>query len=247
MHAGGNVVTHGGECSVDARAAMLMLLAAVITLILLPHLTALALAALLLFAFAGFTHKLFMLLRRTRVLLPGSMLIGVLAALASAQQRGEGLQVDAVAFTGGVMVSGRIFLIGCSTLLFILCIPIERVVNAMKRMHLPDTTVTLLWLANSFLKQLQREARGTMMAIRVRGAGRSLPRKLLAASYLSTTFLLRAVGKSERMADVLAARGFRGTLPLQYTSDDEHTGWRMRDSIAVLASLLLFTILMLLS
>ena len=82
-----------------------------------------------------------------------------------------------------------------------------------ERLRLPATVTGITYVGLRMADASAEQMRKTMRAVRARGKPRGV-RKLKLAGSVARTFLLRTVGRSEKMALAMCARGFRGRLPV---------------------------------
>jgi cobalt/nickel transport system permease protein len=176
------------------------------------------------------------LLRRLRFVLPMLAALGLLVLLRTDGRdvlfRFAGLDLtrEALAAAGDTVL--RLLLIACASLLFTLLVPLSHAVHGLRRLRLPHSVIAVAWLTERFLMLLTSDLKRMSDGIRARSAALSLSRRVLLGARISGSFLVRAVGRSERLADAMTARGFDGRIPL---SPDAR--WTPRDSAVGLAAL----------
>ena len=181
------------------------------------------------------------LLRRLRFVLPMLAALGLLVV-----QRTDGRDIlfrfagldltrEALAAAGGTVL--RLLLIACASLLFTLLVPLSHAVHGLRRLHLPHSVISVAWLTERLLMLLTSDLKRLMDGVRARSAALSPPRRVLLGARFSGSFLVRAVGRSERLADAMTARGFDGRIPVL-----PDARWTPRDSFVGLAAL--FTIIL---
>jgi cobalt/nickel transport system permease protein len=215
------------------------------TLLWVPADLRLLLPAFIMTGLAVATSTLPLVLRRLRLLLPMLLALGVIVLLRSAHGTiywsVAGVALSHEGFVAAGTVIARLLLIGAASLLFITVIPLPRIVAALQWMRLPRTFIAVAWLTERLLALLSADAHRMLESVRARSAALPLPRRILVAARVSGTFLLRAVGRSERLADALSARGFDGRVPTL-----QRLCWTARDSGFVLLSTCTITLLWLL-
>ena len=217
----------------DARAALAALTGMIVTLLLIPADMRLMIPAFVLTGSAAAAGSLPSILRRVRLLLPMLLALGLIILLRS---DGEnvlwtvgGVSLSREAFVVAGLLLTRLLLIATASLLFIAVIPLSHIVAAMRWMHIPRTVISVAWLTERFLTLLSLDGRRMLESVRARSAALPLHSRVLVAARLSGTFLVRAVGRSERLADALSARGYIGTVPTL-----QHLRWTQSDSLFIL-------------
>jgi cobalt/nickel transport system permease protein len=143
---------------------------------------------------------------------------------------GIDLTREALAAAGGTVL--RLLLIACASLIFTLLVPLSHAVHGLRRLRLPHSVISVVWLTERLLTLLTSDLKRLMDGVRARSASMSLPRRVLLGARISGSFLVRAVGRSERLADAMTARGFDGRIPVFSAAT-----WTQRDSAVGLASL----------
>jgi cobalt/nickel transport system permease protein len=232
-----------GAGGIDPRAAMLLLACTCAAIVASP-----ADARLLLFAtgilFLALKRSLaLLLLRRILLLLPMSAGVGMymyFAASGSMDPGPEirGLSPDALALSS--VAVARMLLIASASLLFGLSVPMQQLAAALRALRVPDPVVSVLWMSERLFYLLVSDARRMLETVRARSVGLSVRLRIRTVSRMSSAFLVRAVSRSDRMADALLARGFDGRVPTIHA-----LRWCVRDTLAccVAAALLSLTVM----
>ena len=226
----------------DPRALLLLLAGTAVSGILLPADLRLGLLAALLFLSAIVTGTTGALLRRLRIVLPMTLAIGAAVALQSPGEqvlwRIIGIEITREGLAAGGVVALRLLLVAAASLLFTLLVPISDAVAALRQFRLPSTVIAVAWLTDRFLTLLAADARRMMQSVQARSAALSLPRRISVGSRVSGTFLVRAVGRSDTLADAMTARGFDGRIPALRL-----LRWQRRDTVIAAAGLALLLLL----
>ncbi|MBN1447303.1 MAG: energy-coupling factor transporter transmembrane protein EcfT [Bacteroidetes bacterium] len=210
--------------------AMLFLLFVMIAALLMTSPFGLAVGATFLAAVAGERRTLRPLLRKLRIVLPMVVMIALLVLLRA--PAGErlctvfGMDITRGALETAFLVGLRLLLVAAASMLFTLLVSIGDAVTALQRLRVPATLVAVAWLTERFLALLTADARRMMEAVHARSAALSFPRRVTVTTRVAGTFLLRAVGRSERLADAMTARGFDGRVPSL-----RQLRWTVRDTI----------------
>lgn len=229
----------------DPRALLLLLAACTGSAVFLPADLRLAFLAVLLIVSAVAAGKARALLRRLRIVLPMTFAIGAAVALQSPGEhvlwRIIGVDITREGLTAGGVVALRLLLVAAASLLFTLLVPISDAVAALRQLRLPSTVIAVAWLTDRFLTLLAADARRMMESVQARSAALSLPRRISVGSRVSGTFLVRAVGRSDTLADAMTARGFDGRIPAL-----RRLQWNTRDTVITAAALALLLLLWLL-
>ena len=212
---------------VDPRAA-LFLLVLTITAVLTTSPVGLAGCSLPIIAIAFARGVLRSLLRKLRIILPMVVAIMLLMLLRAAE--GErffavaGLDIARDGLETAVLLGLRLLLVAAASMLFTLLVSIGDAVTALQRLRVPATVIAVTWLTERFLTLLTGDAQRMMEAVQARSAALSFPRRVTVTTRVAGTFLLRAVGRSERLADAMIARAFDGRVPplraLRWTVQD---------------------------
>ena len=105
-------------------------------------------------------------------------------------------------------------------------------IAGMGRLRLAHTVVSVAWMTERFLALLTTDLRRTMDGVRARSAALSFPRRVLLGSRFAASYLLRAVSRSEHLADAMTARGFDGRIPAL-----PGARWDVRDTFAASGSI----------
>jgi cobalt/nickel transport system permease protein len=219
-----------------------MLLMAIPSLLLLPADLRLSVPAAVIAAIAIATGQARPLLRRLRLLLPMLLFFTAFVAFRAASGA-ELLSVAGLTLThGGLSTAAelglRLLLLAAASLLFSLRVPLQQSVAALDSLRLPQRVIAILWLTERILVLLADDFRNMLDCLRARAGTLTRPARLRAAAHISGTFLLRAVGRSERLADAMSARGFTGRVPVLRTPR-----WRTRDTALCAATAVLFSLL----
>ncbi|GEM_PF-620235 len=229
----------------DPRALLLLLTGATVSAVLLPADLRLGLLAALLMLSAAVTGTPGALLRKLRIVVPMTLAIGIAVALQSPGEqllwRIIGIEITREGVTAGGVVALRLLLVAASSLLFTLLVPISDAVAALRQLLVPSTVVAVAWLTDRFLTLLAADARRMMESVQARSAALSLPRRISLSTRVSGTFLVRAVGRSDTLADAMTARGFDGRIPALRI-----LRWRRRDTVISAAGLALLFLIWLL-
>lgn len=182
--------------------------------------------------------------RRLRLVLPMLLALGVFIALRAEGGTplfhipGRAVTVEGLTLAGTTVL--RLLAVACASLLFTLLVPMAHIVAGLRALRLPPAMIAVTWLTERFLVLLAADARHLMEGVRARSAALPLPRRILVASRISGTFLVRAVSRSEHMADAMTARHFDGRIPPHPSQR-----WTLRDTLSgVLAlAVILFALL----
>ena len=169
--------------------------------------------------------------RRLRIVFPMLLAFGIIVLLGTkggtVQFRVAGFEVTYEALAAAIDAMLRLLLVATASLIFTLLVPLSHAIAGLRALRIPSVVIAVAWLTERFLSLLAADLRGLMDGVRVRSAALRLPRRVMLATRISASFLVRAVGRSERMADAMIARGFDGTIP---RCTDAR--WTFRDSAA---------------
>lgn len=176
------------------------------------------------------------LLRRLRFVAPMLLAFGVIVLLRAPGEEVifslPGVAITREAVTAAGSTTLRLLAIAAASMLFTLLVPLSHAVDGMRRMHVPRTVVAVAWMTERFLAMLTSDLRRTMDGVRARSAALAFPRRVLVGTRITGSFLLRAVSRSERLADAMTARGFDGSIPSL-----PGARWIRRDSFVALGCL----------
>ena len=226
----------------DPRALLLLLAACAGSAVFLPANFRLAILAMLLIASAIAAGKTGALFRRLRIVIPMTLAIGAVVALQSPGEqvlwRIIGIEITREGCTAGGLAALRLLLVAAASLLFTLLVSISDVVAALRQLRMPSTVVAVAWLTDRFLTLLAADARRMMESVQARSAALSLPRRIGVSTRVSSTFLVRAVGRSDTLADAMTARGFDGRIPVL-----RRLRWQRRDTAIAAVGLSLLLLL----
>ncbi|MDT8324421.1 MAG: energy-coupling factor transporter transmembrane component T [Bacteroidota bacterium] len=233
---------HRASTGVDPRAAMFLLVLTVAALLLLPADLRLLLPAAGIGAIALGAGQGKALLRRLRLLLPMLLFFTAFVAFRAASGT-ELLSFAGLTLTrGGLSTAAelvlRLTLLAAASLLFSLRVPQQQFVAALAALRLPSRVTAVLWLAERMLVLLGEDIRRMLECLRARSGTLSRSARIRAAARIGGTFLLRAVGRSERLADAMSARAFTGRIPVLRTLQ-----WRTRDTALCAGSTVFFSLL----
>ncbi|MCZ7557030.1 MAG: energy-coupling factor transporter transmembrane protein EcfT [Bacteroidia bacterium] len=211
---------------VDPRAALLLLLCVCAVIVASPTDARLAAIAAGIVLVAGLQHCLPQLLRRLLLLLPMSIGLGVHMFFTAGD---SGMAIgrespDALAMSVGTV--SRLLLIAAASMLFGLIVPIQRLATALRVLKVPASAVSVLWMTERLFLLLIADARRMLEAVRVRSTSLSLRFRIMILSRIAGAFLVRAVSRSDRMADALLARGFDGNIPVLHP-----LRWQVTDTL----------------
>ncbi|MBR9974274.1 MAG: hypothetical protein KFF77_01715 [Bacteroidetes bacterium] len=181
------------------------------------------------------------LLRRLRFVVPMLLALGVLVLLRAPGEevmfRLAGIRITQEALTTAGWTTIRLLAIATASMLFTLLVPLSHVVDGMRRVRIPHPVVSVTWMTERFLAILTSDLRRTMDGVRARSAALALPRRVLLGTRIAASFLLRAVARSEYLADAMTARGFDGRIPIL-----PGARWMRRDSFIASACLVVFIV-----
>ncbi len=226
----------------DPRAAGAALIVTIAALLLLPADLRLLLVALALAGLALLARQLRRLLRRLRLVLPMIAVFCAFIALRMADGTTlysfAGLELTRGGLQAATALGARLLLLASASLLFVLSIPLQQLTAALAALRLPARVIAVLWLTERVLVLLGDDLRRSLEALRVRAGTLSRAARMRAAARIGGTFLLRAVARSERLADAMAARGFQGRVPVLRS-----LRWRSHDTALCAGSILFFTAL----
>jgi cobalt/nickel transport system permease protein len=176
------------------------------------------------------------LLRRLRFVLPMLLALGLLVLLRTEGRdiafRLAGMDVTREALLAAGDTVLRLLLVAVASLCFTLLVPLSHLVYGLRRLRLPRSVVSVTWMTERFLVLLSGDLRRMMDGVRARSAALAFPRRVLLGARIGGSFLVRAVGRSERIADAMLARGFDGEIPLHPTAC-----WSLRDTAVTLSCL----------
>ena len=142
---------------------------------------------------------------------------------------------EALGAAGEAML--RLLAVAVASMLFTLIVPLSHAIDGLRRLRVPAGVVAVAWMTERALVLLRAELRRVMDGVRARSAALAFPRRVLLGARIGGSFLVRAVGRSERMADAMTARGFDGRIPML-----PGARWDRRDT-AVAASCLTVIVL----
>lgn len=176
------------------------------------------------------------LLRRLRLVTPMLLALGLLVLLRTPGDtmllRIAGIDITREALSAAGWTVLRLLVIAAASMLFTLLVPLSHAVDGMRRLRLPHTVVSVAWMTERFLALLTTDLRRTMDGVRARSAALSFPRRVLLGSRFAASYLLRAVSRSEHLADAMTARGFDGRIPAL-----PGARWDVRDTFAASGSI----------
>lgn len=92
-------------------------------------------------------------------------------------------------------------------------VPFPDLCVALRRLHVPDPLVLQVLILHRYIAVLQEEAAGMLRAFRIRSRSRRGPPPVPAAALLGS-LLVRSLERSRRLYLGMAARGFKGRIPL---------------------------------
>ncbi|HOJ04602.1 MAG TPA: energy-coupling factor transporter transmembrane component T [Bacteroidota bacterium] len=168
----------------------------------------------------------FRLLKRLLLVLPMSAGIGVSVLIL----RG----IDASALAEAAVLTGRMLLIAAVSLLFGLAVPLRTLVPVLQALHVPAVLASVLWLSERYVLLFGGEALRMRDAVRARSVALTVPLRLFVARSMTSTLLLRAVRRGDRLGDAMLLRGFDGTIPCTPAPR-----WRAQDTIILVAAVVL--------
>lgn len=176
------------------------------------------------------------LLRRLRFVAPMLLAFGVIVLLRAPGEnalfRLPGVTITREAVAAAGWITFRLLVVATASMLFTLLVPLSHAVDGMRRLRVPRTVVSVAWMTERFLAMLTSDLRRTMDGVRARSAALAFPRRVLVGTRITGSFLLRAVSRSERLADAMTARGFDGSIPSL-----PGARWIRRDSFVALGCL----------
>jgi len=212
---------------------MIVFAAALATTLSIPGQAHMLLLAVILFGLAMISGVLKLFVRRMLFLLPMILFIGIFAMLRSGE--GEallrlwGITLTSDTLTAGISLQLRLLLVAMTSTLFIIHIPSRDIVAAMHSLRMPSRIIATAWLTERFLALLSADVQRQWAAVRARSATLTRVHRIKLATMLTETFILRAVGRSDRMADAMIARGFDGRIPIHSS-----LRWTIRDTVITL-------------
>jgi cobalt/nickel transport system permease protein len=232
-----------GSNGIDPRAAMLLLLCTCAAILVSAADARLLLIGIGILTVALLRSCALRLLRRLLFLLPMSFGLGVYMYFAAAGNAEAttvipGLSSDALATSAAAVA--RMLLIAAASLLFGLSVPMQALAAALRALRVPDSAVSVLWMTERLFHLLLSDARRLFESVRARSTALSVRLRVSTVSRMSAAFLVRAVSRSDRMADALLARGFDGRVPVIQT-----LRWRVTDTLTCCVAAALLTLIFL--
>lgn len=166
------------------------------------------------------------LLKRLLLVLPMSAGIGVSVLIL----RG----IDASALAEAAVLTGRMLLIAAVSLLFGLAVPLRALVPVLQALRVPAVLPSVLWLSERYVLLFGGEALRMRDAVRARSVALTVSLRMFVARSMTSTLLLRAVRRGDRLGDAMLLRGFDGTIPCTPAPR-----WRAQDTIILVAAVVL--------
>jgi cobalt/nickel transport system permease protein len=200
----------GEAACVEARVALLAVLACVVVTVLTPagHWARLgAEGALVAAALVALRAPPRWLLGRLTLLLPFVLLSVASVPFVQAGAAGVPVSVRVVSFLARTLIS-----LGALAALF-QAIRAPELLLALARLRVPPIFVTLMSLMLRYLGLLEDEARRMLRARSARGIPPTLGRRAAVTGGMVGSLFLRSFERAERVSQAMQARGFTGLLP----------------------------------
>ncbi len=183
------------------------------------------------------------ILRRQKVaLLLGAAVavVGWIAGIGDVHWRLKWLSIPVEPFVAGLVLTLKISCVLVLTVPLLATQPFYVLLDALRRVHLPDRVVTMLLLMSRYNLVLADRMQSTLRAAKLRGLQLSArPARLRPLGSILGAMVLRSLAQAERVEQAMRLRGFDGRIRVSWPYELQRADWLKLTAVAAAAVILL--------